>query len=78
MYGHQLNAGEPYFGPVPQGQDWTTYETTQDTLAKNLAAAAGIGAASLIHPVFGLAAGIGWLIQGGTSMHHNKPKTQGG
>ena len=78
MYGRQLGAEQPYFGPVPQGQTWETYETTQQSLKDSLYGAALVSGAALIHPMLGLAAGIGLLIAGGSTMHQNKPKIQGG
>jgi hypothetical protein len=78
MYGRQLGADQPYFGPVPQGQTWETYESTQETLKNSLYGAAIVSGAAMIHPVLGLAAGLAMMIQGGSTMHQNKPKVQGG
>lgn len=79
MYGKELSASEQYFGPVPQGQTWQTYESAQERLAKNLTAAAAIGAtALLINPLVAGVALVGWLAYGGTSQHQHKPEKQGG
>lgn len=78
MYGHELSAKEEYFGPVPQGQTWQSYETKQAELARNLMIGSGVAVAAMVNPVVGAVALIGWLAAGGTGQHQNKPKTQGG
>lgn len=80
MYGKHLGqSDQPYFGPPPPGQTWGTYEDTQAALAKQVAMGVGTVAAFAVHPVLGLAVGIGSaLLYGGSGMHQNKPKQQGG
>jgi hypothetical protein len=76
MYGHHLGqAAQPYFGPPAPGQSWQTYETS---MAAPLAVGAGVIAASMVHPLLGLAVGLGAMVYGGSTMHQRKPGQQGG
>lgn len=80
MYGHDLSAGEQYYGPVPQGQTWEQYETEQEQLARNLMVGTGVAAtALLLNPVVAGVGLLAYLASGGAGRQHmNKPKIQGG
>ena len=68
---------DDYFGPVPEGQTWSQYESLMSNPVAVGASGAVIGA-MIAGPVGAIVGGIGsWLASGGPS-HTNKPKIQGG
>jgi hypothetical protein len=70
-----MGAESTFYGPPKQGQSFEEYETYMNV--KNIAIGGGIVALSIVNPIIGGAAAIGWLLSGPTKTK-NKAKTQGG
>jgi len=67
--------GEEYYGPPKAGQSFEEYETYMN--AQNIAIGGGLVALSIVNPLIGGAAAIGWLLSG-PKKTKNKSKVQGG
>lgn len=67
-----------YYGPPLPGQSWMQYESFMKTPIVSMSA--GVIAGALVAgPVGALVGGIsGWLLSSNSSLHSNKPTTQGG
>jgi hypothetical protein len=75
--GTYLGAESTFYGPPRPGQSFEEYETYMNVT--NVAIGGGLVALSIVNPIIGGAAAIGWLLSGPTKTRtKGKPRVQGG